>query len=391
MSNLSVGVIGIGNMGSAHANCIYKGEIKGMRLAAVCDIDLQKLNAFKKICPNIPSFCNYTDLLESGLVDTVIIAVPHNLHAIIAIDALNADMNVLIEKPADISVTAAKNLNQAAQKSDKVFGIMFNQRTNPLFAKAREIVKSGQLGELKRTVWIITNWYRTQHYYDSGSWRATWAGEGGGVLLNQAPHQLDLWQWICGMPTSVTANCFEGKYHDIEVEDDAIILTRFENGATGAFITSTGEAPGTNRLEITGTLGKLVIEDGVLKWWQLGTDERELNKNCPDAFPSYQQSYKGIRQIEAESAHKGILQNFANACISGEELIAKGTDGILSLTISNAAYLSSWQGGIPVSLPFDEKKFNEILTKKAAASSYRPEPYKEKLKAEYKKRWSVNW
>ena len=194
------------------------------------------------------------ELLAARAADAVIVAVPHPMHSEIAMAVLRAGCHVLVEKPVDVAVSRAEQLCAVARESGRVFAVMLNQRNNPLFRRAREIVHGGQLGQLTRTVWIITNWYRTQHYYDSGSWRATWAGEGGGVLLNQAPHNLDLWQWICGMPQSVTAYCDVARYHRIEVEDDATIMTRYANGATGLFITSTGAAPGTNRLEIAGDL-----------------------------------------------------------------------------------------------------------------------------------------
>lgn len=256
MNGIKVGIIGIGNMGSAHFSFISNGAIEGMTVKAVCDIDKEKLKRVKESCPNISAFESYNDLLKESEIDAVIIAVPHPLHAEIAVCALESGKHVLVEKPVDITVSAAERLNKAAKQSGKIFGIMFNQRTNGLFKEARRIVKSGEIGELKRSVWIITNWYRTQSYYNSGSWHATWKGEGGGVLLNQAPHNLDLWQWICGMPYSVTAFCNVAKFHDIEVEDEATIYAEYENGATGVFITSTGDCPGTNRFEITGTRGK---------------------------------------------------------------------------------------------------------------------------------------
>lgn len=255
--------------------------------------------------------------MESGTVDAVIVAVPHPLHGDIGMLCLNHGLHTLVEKPIDVSVSQAKRLAETAKKSGRVFALMLNQRTNPLFQKAREIVKSGQLGELKRSVWIITNWYRTQAYYDSGTWRATWAGEGGGVLLNQAPHNLDLWQWICGMPVQVTAFCDVARYHRIEVEDDATILVRYANGATGSFITSTGEFPGTNRLEISGTLGKLVLEGGVMKWWKLKEPEDKVRFESTVNFAKIDMDYEEIVQEGQETAHAGVLQNYADAILKG--------------------------------------------------------------------------
>ena len=268
---------------------------------------------------------------------------------------------------------------------------MFNQRTNPLFAKAREIVKGGELGELKRTVWIITNWFRTQNYYDSGDWRATWSGEGGGALLNQAPHNLDLWQWICDMPESVTAFCDVAKYHNIEVEDDATIFTRYKNGATGVFMTSTGEYPGTNRLEISGDLGKIVLENGVLKRYKLKEPISEVIANSKQGFAQIDYDYEEIKQERPETSHRGILQNFANAILFGEELIAPGIDGINELALSNAAYLSEWQGNREITLPFDSGLYDGLLAEKAKQSKCRAADSEKSGNTSYLPRWQVRW
>lgn len=391
MKHINVAVIGIGNMGSAHAACIAENQINCMSLTAVCDISEKKLATYSEKYPNIKSYTSYEQLFNDKICDSVIIAVPHPLHAEIAVKALEHGLNVMLEKPADISVSRVKKLNEAAEKSGKVFSIMFNQRTNPLFARAREIVQSGELGELKRTVWIITNWFRTQNYYDSGNWRATWSGEGGGVLLNQAPHNLDLWQWICGMPESVTAFCDVAKYHNIEVEDDATIFTRYKNGATGVFMISTGEYPGTNRLEISGDLGKIVLENGVLKRYKLKEPISEVIANSNQGFAQIGYGYEEIRQERPETSHKGILQNFANAVLFGEELIAPGTDGINELTLSNAAYLSEWQGNSKISLPFDSELFDNLLAEKAKQSKRRVADSEKSGNTSYLPRWQVRW
>ncbi len=391
MKEVRVGVIGIGNMGYAHAVCIAENGIKLMTLTAVCDINHERIEEFKKNYPSVKSYTDYNELLNSGEVDAVIIAVPHPLHSEIAINAFEKSIHVLIEKPADISVSKVIRLNEIAKKSNKVFSIMFNQRTNPLFIKAREIVRGGFLGELKRTVWIVTNWYRTQSYYDSGDWRATWLGEGGGALLNQAPHNLDLWQWICGMPKSVIAHCDVGKYHNIEVEDDVTIFTRYENGAIGTFIISTGEYPGTNRLEVSGTKGKIVIENKTLKWWKLGTDEREVCKKIADSFVNIETEYTEIEQEKQETGHKGILQNFANAILFGEELLSPGTDGIFELTISNAAYLSSWKRNTEISLPFNCDEFDRLLDIRISNSQKRIIDKSSTISNGYSERWQVRW
>lgn len=391
MKEIRTGIVGIGNMGFAHASCIYGGGVKGMRLCALCDTDERKLERARTEFDGVRLFDEYERLFASGLIDAVIIAVPHRLHAEIAVAAFKSGLHVMTEKPADISVSAARKMNAAAADSKKVFGIMFNQRTNPLYCRAREFVRNGRLGELKRSVWIITNWYRTQGYYDSGGWRATWSGEGGGVLINQAPHNLDLWQWICGMPSSVTAFCDTAKYHNIEVEDDAELFVRYPNGATGTFITSTGEYPGTNRLEISGTRGKLVIENGVLKLWENGTDEREICYNKEINPAAVTVDYSEFVPEEPETAHRGVLQSFAERILKGSPLVAEGSEGINSLELSNAAYLSEWTGNKEIKLPLDAEEFNAFLRRKAKESAFTENSGSGEADGKYKERWQVQW
>ncbi len=391
MKPIRIGIIGIGNMGSAHVQSIGEGHIKGLYLCAVADIDPLRLAWVKGRFPAVQCFSGAQELLESGTVDAVIIATPHWLHPEIAVQAMERGLHVLTEKPAGVAVSQVHRMIETHKRTGKVFGIMFNQRTNPLFAKAREMIRSGELGQPKRLVWIITNWYRNQGYYDSGAWRASWRGEGGGVLLNQAPHNLDLWQWIFGMPRRVCAFCAEGKYHNIEVEDDATIYAEYENGAVATFITTTGEYPGTNRLEISGDRGKLVLEDGVLKHWRLDGSEREFcfNSAANAAPPAI--TYTETPQTEAETAHRGILQSFSDAIRLGTPLLAPGEEGINELTLSNAAYLSAWKGGW-VELPLDTAAFDEEMAKRVESSRYEPQMViPEPTNGEYKTRWSVQW
>lgn len=259
---LRVGIVGIGNIGRVHAGCILAGKIPGMTLSALCDTDAEKRKLIKDTYPGIPVYAEHEKMFASGDTDCVIIATPHRFHPVIAADAFRAGLHVLTEKPAGVDCGSVRKMIRAAEESGKAFGIDFNQRTDPLFLKAREIVGSGQLGVPKRLVWIITNWYRSQAYYDSGDWRATWDGEGGGVLLNQAPHNLDLWQWIFGMPSKIRAFCHEGRYHDIPVEDDVTLYAEYGNGASAVFITTTGEYPGTNRLLVDQFYGCAKALDG---------------------------------------------------------------------------------------------------------------------------------
>ena len=391
MQRVRAAVVGIGNMGSAHAETIFKGNIKNMMLAAVCDNNLERLQNFEAVHPGVNACRCINEITESSDIDAVIIAVPHKFHADLVEKALERGKHVLVEKPVDITVSKAMRINDIAKKSDRVFGIMFNQRTNPLFIKAKELVKNGQLGELRSTVWIITNWFRTQNYYDSGDWRATWAGEGGGVLLNQAPHNLDVWQWICGMPDYVTAFCDIGQYHDVEVEDNARILTKYKNGAHGVFVTSTGEYPETNRLEISGDKGKIVIENGAMKFWKLNDSVSKVCKTSKESFTEIPYDYYEIKQTEPESGHIGILKNFTDAILYGKELIAPGTDGIYELMLSNAAYMSAWKNNISIRLPFDAKEFDKMLGERVQKSHYICGKSNENPSGAYSERWKVKW
>jgi predicted dehydrogenase len=370
MDNVRYGIVGIGNMGSGHFRTLGSGAIKGAVLTAACDNRPQRLEWAKQQFPgaDIAYYEDYHDLLRSGRVDAVIIATPHYLHPVIAIDAFALGLNVLSEKPIGVYTKKVDEMYAAARASGKVFGIDYNQRTNPYYQKMREMVQGGELGALKRCVWIITDWYRTQAYYDSGTWRATWSGEGGGVLLNQCPHNLDLWQWIVGMPKSITAHCYFGKYHNIEVEDDVTAYAEYENGATAVFITTTGECPGTNRLEISGTKGKLVYENGVLTYTKLSCDEREY---CFATADGFKQPDVTVTTLDCGKGsgpqHSGILQNYTNAILHGETLLAPGYDGINGLSLSNAMLLSQWKHKT-VELPIDGDEYWEELRKHIATS-----------------------
>ena len=389
LHEVKLAVIGYGGIGSAHTGFIAGGGVAGMTLAAVCDINENRLAVVRERFPGVRCVTDFHDLLD-GSIDAVLIAVPHPMHCKIAAECLRAGVHVLVEKPIDITVTEAKKAVAAAEESGSLFAVMLNQRTAPIFQRAREIVQSGALGNLKRTVWIITNWNRTQHYYDSGAWRTTWKGEGGGVLLNQAPHNLDLWQWVCGMPISVAAYCDVARYHRIEVEDDATLITRYANGATGLFVTSTGEYPGTNRLEISGELGKLVLEEGVLKWWKLQESENDVRWHSDNSMPQIPYEYTEERFEDDGPQHRGIIQNFANAILHGEKLISPGIDGLNELTLSNAAYLSQWTGNSPVALPLDNGKFDAML-KERADNSLTHEELASIPEGAYQDRWQTRW
>ena len=392
MSILRMGIVGIGNIGSVHAVQLYEKRVTDAVLAAVCDISGERLQwAEERFGDSVQGYTDYLQMLKSGTIDAVLIATPHILHPIIAQDAFEHGLSVLTEKPAGIDIGSVHKMNLAAEKSGKVFGIMYNQRTNPLYSTLRGLIRSGKLGEIKRFVWIINNWYRTQAYYDSGGWRATWNGEGGGVLINQCPHNLDIWQWMMGMPKRMRAFCMTGHYHRINVEDDVTIYAEYENGATATFITSTGEYPGTNHMEISGTKGKAVIENGVLKLYLLERDEREICFQCKEGMPRENVNCDTIEPSDTGSGHLGILQNFTESVLKGSELIAPGVEGINGLMLSNAAYLSAWKDDW-VTFPVDEKEFAYWIKKKQEEEKVSEKvALREKLPEEYTDRWSVRW
>ncbi len=388
MAKIRFGVIGVGNIGSMHAENLFSGKIKGAELAAVCDIDPEKRQKAAQQY-GVLSFGDYRELLRSQAVDAVIVSVPHYLHPEIAIAAMKAGLHVVTEKPAGVRVGDVEKMNREAAKHDTVFAIMFNQRTNPLFQKAKALVESGELGEKRRLTWIITNWYRTESYYRSGSWRATWRGEGGGVLMNQAPHNLDLWQWIFGMPRQIRAVVKEGRYHDITVEDYAAIYGDYDNGAEAQFITTTGEYPGTNRLEIVLSRGKIVIEEGKLKCWRLSEDADAVSKSSPLGMPRIPYTYEEYTQDAPESAHIGILNNVCEAILTGKALIAKGEEGIHQIMLTNAAYLSAWTDKT-VTLPLDGKRFCRYHNQKRKSEGEKSVCDRESSE-DALCRWQVNW
>ncbi len=373
MSEIRIGIIGIGNMGRSHAKNLYEGKVPNGKLAAICDRNPEQLKwGRKNLGEDILLFESAKELFDSKSIDAVFIATPHYDHPILAIEAFERGLHVLIEKPAGVYAKKVREMNEVANKSDKVFGIMYNQRTNPLYQKLRDLIKSGELGKIKRTNWIITTWYRSQSYYNSGGWRATWEGEGGGVLLNQDPHQLDLWQWICGMPIKVRAFCGFGKYRNIEVEDDVTAYVEYENGATGVFVTSVGESPGTNRFEIAGDRGKIVVENGKLTFWRLRVGEKQFNKEYTGGFGEPECWKCEIPVNGIETGHVGIMTDWVNAILNGTKLLAPGIDGINGLQISNAMHLSAWLDDW-VEVPMNEDLYYEKLQEKIKNSTFKKE------------------
>lgn len=370
MSNkIRLGIIGIGNMGTGHADSVLSGKCPDFELTAIADIKPERLEYAKETYPAaVARFSCAEEMLDSGLIDACMICVPHYGHAKYAIECIERGIHVMVEKPAGVYTKQVREMNAVAQQHPEVvFGMMFNQRTNCVYRKMRELVQSGKFGSIRRVNWIITDWYRSQAYYNSGEWRATWSGEGGGVLLNQCPHQLDLLQWICGMPKTVEAHLHFGKWHDIEVEDDVTAYLEYENGATGVFVTSTGDARGSNRFEIQMDGAKLVVENNNLTVNEYDMPEQIFSRNATSPF-----AWPGAVEYEAETdgenpQHAGVINAWGGAILRGEPLVANGAEGINGLTLSNAMHLSAFLGK-KVEIPFDEDLYYEELKKRIATS-----------------------
>ena len=362
MKKLRLGIVGLGNMGRDHGTKILAGKVPRCELTAVCDSNPEKFQPF----PELKTFTDVSSMIASGEIDAILIATPHYSHTTIGIEALEAGLHVLVEKPISVHKADCERLIAAHRSRKQVFAAMFNQRTDPFYQKVRDLVQGGELGKIRRINWIITDWFRTEAYYASGGWRATWGGEGGGVLLNQCPHNLDLYQWIFGMPVKVRGFCKLGRYHKIEVEDDVTAYFEHANGATGVFITSTGEAPGTNRLEVVGEQGKLVLENNRILYTRNEVQTSEFSRTTTSGF-----SRPPIWNVEIPAPsdrgeqHMGILKNFTNTILDGGKLIAPAAEGIHSVELANSILLSSIlekSVDVPISSAAYEKELRKLIT-----------------------------
>jgi predicted dehydrogenase len=371
MDQVRIGIIGVGGMGTHHLGYLVKGEVANARLTAVCDTDPARVkDALARAGEGVQGFENADELFAAECCDAIILATPHYFHPPLAIKGFENGLHVLSEKPAGVYTKQVREMNEAAAAHpDCVFALMFNQRTRIVHQRMKELMDLGELGELRRVNWLITNWFRAQSYYDSGGWRATWAGEGGGVLINQCPHNLDLLQWICGMPKRMRAFCYFGKYHDIEVEDDVTAYFEYGSGATGLFITTTGEAPGTNRFEISGDRGQLVLEDGKLTFHRTLQPVSRFLTEYKGGFGA-PECWKIDVPVKGEAGeHILITRNWIDAILHGKPLLARGEEGINSLQLSNAMHLSAWTDAW-VDIPVDEDLYFSTLQEKIRASTH---------------------
>ena len=365
---IRLGIIGVGNMGSAHGTNIVGGRCPDFELRAVADVNPARLEWAREHLGAVECFDNAIAMLDSGKINACMVCVPHYDHAKYAMECMKRGIHVMVEKPAGVYTKQVREMNAEADRHpDVVFGMMFNQRTNCVYRKMRELVQSGRYGRIRRTNWIITDWYRPQAYYDSGDWRATWSGEGGGVLLNQCPHQLDLWQWICGMPVAVQSNMRFGQWHDIEVEDDVTTYVEYENGATGVFVTTTGDACGTNRFEIQMDGAKLVVENDRLTVIEFDMPEPEFSRTNTVPFGFVGRHEAPVETDGLNEQHVGVVNAWGGAILRGTPLVADGREGINGLTLSNAMHLSAFTGQ-KVTLPLDEELYYDELMKRVATS-----------------------
>lgn len=364
MDKVRLGLIGLGNIGKYHADYLRAGKVPGCELVAVAATSPAKLEKFKPL----QIFGSGEEMIRSGAVDAVLIATPHYQHTTLGIAAFENGLHVMVEKPISAHKADAERLIAAHRRQKGLaFGGMFQLRVEPRYVKIRNLIESGELGEIARVSWIITDWYRTEAYYSSGGWRATWKGEGGGVLLNQCLHNLDILQWLCGMPSRVRGFCQIGRYHHIEVEDNVTAYLEYPNGATGVFITSTGEAPGTNRFEIAGTRGRIVLEKDKLTFTRNEVSMTEFSKTSKVGFLKPDVWNVEIPIENATLPHATLMQNFTDAILNGAPLIAPGEDGIHSVELANVMLYSSLIGQT-VEMPMDSAAFGKKLQQLIAES-----------------------
>lgn len=372
LKKVRFGLIGLGNIGTHHYS--YFPELENGELTAICDVDETRFAKLKAPADfdhpptdaawegPVATFSDYREMLDSGKVDAVIIGVPHVFHPEMAKEAFRRGIHVICEKPVAITSREAREINQAHVGSGVVFAAMFQMRTDPIYIKIKELLEDGTLGEIRRVNWIITKWFRTQSYYDSGGWRGNWTGEGGGVLMNQCPHNLDLFQWFFGLPKRLSSLVYLGKWHDITVEDDVSVLMELENGATASFITTTADTPGTNRLEIAAENGKLVLESGVLTFFRTAKPVQEILNTSKQGFYSASPEVVEIPVEARAHGHKYVTQNVINAILGKEELLSPGTEGLKSVQLANAMLLAGIKGH-SVELPVSEDEFDQLLEK----------------------------
>jgi predicted dehydrogenase len=350
-----MGIIGLGAMGKSHAEIAATTE--EMCLKAVCDSDPSVAKSIAEKT-GARAFRNAADLIGSCMVDAVIVAVPHPFHARLAISALEAGLGVLCEKPMAVTVMEADRMLEAAQRTKAPLSIMFQHRSNGIFQTAKRIIDEGRLGTLYRTC-LISTCFRSQAYYDSASWRATWAGEGGGVTINQAPHDLDMFTWLGGLPGLVRARSATRR-HDIECEDEVSAILEYPSGAEGYLHFSTNEVPGQNLMEFRGETGRLIIEGGKIRLETSRQGIQEFNDQTRDMWGCPAFAPEDVDPDPTPSSHARIITNFVRHMLKGEPLLMPPEEGLRSMEMINALILGG-RTGEPVSIPVDRTRYERFM------------------------------
>lgn len=364
--NVRLGIVGLGNMGKAHLANIRSGKVPGLRVTALCE----SVGTLPNLIEGEHAFTDVNAMIHSGHIDAILICTPHFSHTTIGIEALKAGLHVLVEKPISVHKADCERLIAAHTNKKQVFAAMFNMRTNATFKKVKDLIDSGELGAIRRVHWEVTNWFRTNYYYATGGWRGTWKGEGGGVLMNQCPHNLDLFQWMFGMPQRIRGFCQFGRFHQVEVEDDVTAVLQYDSGLSATFVTSTGEAPGCNRLEISGEQGRLTVTDGTKIHFQ--RNRVQMSKFCMEAEAAFAMPESWHMDIPVDNSggqHVEILQNFTNAILKDEKLLSPAEEGIRSVELANAILLSTWQDKT-IELPMSSADYEGLLIEKGEKSTF---------------------
>ncbi len=362
MKKVKIGIVGAGGMGQGHAETMKK--IEEAELSAVCDCEEARVREVAQKY-GVKYFTDYKKLIDSGLAEAVIVATPHYFHPEISIYAMEHGLHVLTEKPISVTVRQADKMVEAAKKTGKVFCVMYQSRNRGVFITAKKLIEEGKLGDIKRTL-LVNPYYRSQAYYDSGSWRATWKGEGGGVLINQAPHMIDIFIMLAGLPKKFQAKA-RTRLHKIEVEDEVNVLLEYENGAWGYYYTCTNEVPSILYLEIAGDKGKIIFNGETLKFFSTSVPISEFTVKNESMWASPETKEEQLNIPETDAGHGAIIRNFCKAITEGEPLVSPGVEGLKSVEFINACLLSGFKNKI-VETPVDRDEYDRFINEMIARS-----------------------
>ncbi len=378
MKKVRYGIIGVGVQGKKYADLIQSGKMENSVLTALCTTSEEKKTKLEDEYQDVSVFLDYKDMIKSKEVDAIITTCPSQYHTEIARNALVMGVSVLNEKPAGINSRQVSNLNaiykRFKSKNNVSYGLVFNQRTNTIYQEIKKIIETKQLGDFRRINWIQNSWYRPKEYYESGFWRAKYSQEGGGLIINQAQHTLDLFYYMVGLPKKVFAKTLLGYQRDITTDSDVSVIFEYENGATGNYVSCTHDMMGTDRLEIDLSGGKIIVENEQCTIYTFFKDEKEVNLTYSNA------EYKNIENIfidkkiitnqnnAPDKQYLMIIENFSNNILNGEPLIADGLDSGFSVQMSDAINLSNYYGK-ELTIPVDEDDYLKFLAGKIIAEN----------------------